>query len=91
MLQADLKRLDQVNIQYKEQAITILELTNNFKKICANQNYEGKDKILSIIVDKLYLHNEGSHAQYKDPFYRILTMNKILNEKSVVKNRNWGE
>jgi len=90
-IQNQIKKLETSNRKYKEQGITVLELLKDFKNIYARQDWEGKSKILSVVVEKVYLKGDKTVLAFRPPFDIIFTMSQLMRKETVVRKQMWGE
>ena len=89
-IQIAMERLNRVNFDYKEQGSTVLELLKGFKRIYSRQDYEGKAKILRIVLDRCILQGQDTAFFWNEPFGLLFTIGKLTRNTGVITGREWG-
>jgi DNA invertase Pin-like site-specific DNA recombinase len=66
--ESDLKGLDKVNLEYKEQGAEILDLLRNFPNYYRSADQKGKQALLNVCLDRLILRGSQYQVNWKPPF-----------------------
>lgn len=80
----EIHRLGRLNAKFKDQALQVVEIIRNFKKIYGAQDGRGKSEILGVVLDKCVVkgqRGEGSVFSFKAPFnyvFHFMKANRVL-------------
>lgn len=83
-VESDLKGLDKINLQYKEQGAEILDLLRNFPAYYKKADGKGKQALLNVCLDQLILRGSQYQVNWKPPF-------DLLFPLALIKSKERGE
>ncbi len=83
--QAEIAKLNQHNIEYREQGSQVLELLHGVKDVYSKANQHGKRKFLEVMVDRIVLQDDPV-VVWQEPFATLFTIGEVFRERS-----KWGE
>jgi len=85
----ELHQLGKENLKFKDQALQVVEIIKNFKKIYDVQDGKGKSEILNVILDRCVVkgqRGEESVFSFKTPFnyvFHFMKANRVLTKAQV--------
>jgi site-specific DNA recombinase len=80
-VESDLKGLDKVNLEYKEQGAEILDLLRHFPDYYRKANQKGKRALLNVCLDQLILRGSQYQVCWKPPFDLLFPLALIKSEQ----------
>jgi site-specific DNA recombinase len=83
-VESDLKGLDKVNLEYKEQGAEILDLLRHFPEYYRKADLKGKHALLNVCLDQLILRGRQYQINWKPPF-------DLLFPLALIKSQERGE
>ncbi len=81
-VQAELDRLTHTNLAYKEQGARIIEMMQGFKSVYEAADWQGKAKILNVVLDRIILKGDDTFFQWTPQFGTLFTLAPIINKKA---------
>jgi len=76
--EGEISKLGKVNLNFKSQGIAVMGLLGNLKQAYQRQDFQGKAKILSIILDRCVLENGKTRMIWKEPFNLFFDMAAMI-------------
>jgi site-specific DNA recombinase len=81
-----IERLTEHNLDYQHQGSEILELLKGFRDTYVRQGYEGKARILGVMMNRVVLYGKEADFIWHEPFGTLFSIGEL-----VLRSEKWGE